>query len=716
MNTLKVLLFSFIFLSSIATFAQSGLTINIGDDEQSHDSLTPLIQAVKANNLPLVKKLVAQGADIEETGTPFRSDDTPLDFAVKMNHQAIALFLLEKGAQSRNYMYTAILTGDLTWVKNLMAYKFDDNQAVMAAVESNNPQMVQFIVDQGFNVDFEQKQRVGFFRKRYVSPLDEAISKGNSQIVLILAKNGADLSESFIHFFRMVDVANCKNLITHLKKKQVPLEPYFLESFYHYNLAITSLFVQNGVNKNAFSEEGYNALHISYLSGNHEAANYCIQTLKLDPSIKTTKNQTALMLVALTKNEYYFQQFIDTSKTAIEAEDIEGKTVLFYGIESENEAIIQTILSKNANVNHQNKLGQTIFMLLLKNDKSELYSKLFNQVKNAINFKLTTTENIDLLGYLLSYDFPNWEKINEYIELGCNPKLVAAKGENLSYYLASRNFEDGLKKVLSLGVTANAKNGKNQAPTHATIECVKILLENGADVNAYGDEDFPNYLSKAVESKNIQAITYLLQKGANPNAYIEKDESFLASFIKKNELEMTQLFLAYGVDYRRKNKENQNALDYAIQLDRKEIIDLLRAKGAKTSKEEIAYEAAIVEEIKSVIKFIEEKNSTQIKAIWAKYPDMTFDEKTYKKLYAMSIELNDLELLEVLYDKKVNPNMSLNFEEQNAVHLAVLQSNLELVTLLIAKGVDPNKTDAKGNKPIFYAKSRKIKKFLSNLN
>jgi ankyrin repeat protein len=179
---------------------------------------------------------------------------------------------------------------------------------------------------------------------------------------------------------------------------------------------------------------------------------------------------------------------------------------------------------------------------------------------------------------------------------------------------------------------------------------------------------------------------------------------------------MLRLFIAYNANIRWKNKANQNPLDYAIQLDRKEIIDLLRAKGAKTSKEEIAYEAAIVEEIKSVIKLIEEKNTTQIKAIWAKYPVMTFDEKTYKKLYALSIEANDLELLEVLYDKKVNPNMALNFEEQNAVHLAVLQSNLDLVTLLVAKGVDPNKTDAKGNKPIFYAKSRKIKKYLSNLN
>ena len=716
MNTLKVLLFSFIFLCTIGTFAQSGLTINIGDDEQSHDSLTPLIQAVKANNLPLVKKLVAQGADIEETGTVFRSDDTPLDFAVKMNHQAIALFLLEKGAQSRNYLYTAILTGDLTWVKNLMAYKFDDNQAVMAAVESNNPQMVQFIVDQGFNVDFEQKQRVGFFRKRYVSPLDEAISKGNSQIVLILAKNGADLSESFIHFFRMVDVANCKNLITHLKKKQVPLEPYFLESFYHYNLAITSLFVQNGVNKNAFSEEGYNALHISYKSGNVDAVNYCIQTLKLDPAIKTTKNQTALMLAALSNNENFFHQLIDTATNSIESSDIEGKTLLFYVFEAGNVNQIRSVLAKKPNINHQNKLGETVWMYALSSSDNKVYESLFPEYEEQIDFKLQTKNQVDLLGYLLNYTPADWETIQQFVARGCNPKLLTKSGENLVNYLVRRNYCDAIPQTLKWGASVHAKNESGEAPVLGSFECVKVLIDNGADVNAKGNINFPSYLATAVNTNNLTALTYLLQKGANPNGTYMNSAPFIFQFIEEGNLEMLKLFVAYNADYKWKNKDNQNALDFAIVKSNEEIIAFLKSKGAKTTKESIEYEAAIVEEIKSVIKLIEEKNSTQIKAIWAKYPDMTFDEKTYKKLYVMSIELNDLELLEVLYDKKVNPNMSLNFEEQNAVHLAVLQSNLELVTLLVAKGVDPNKTDAKGNKPIFYAKSRKIKKYLSNLN
>ncbi|MFN5982409.1 MAG: ankyrin repeat domain-containing protein [Fluviicola sp.] len=715
MNNLKVLLFSFVFLSSIGTFAQSGLTINIGDDEQSHDSLTPLIQAVKANNLVLVKKLVVQGADLEETGTPFRSDDTPLDFAVKMNHQAIALFLLEKGAQSRNYLYNAILTGDLTWVKNLMAYKFDDDQAVMAAVECNNPQMVQFIVDQGFRVDFEQKQRIGIFRKRYVSPLDEAISKDNSQIVLILAKNGADLSESFVHFFRKNDVANCKNLITHLKKKQVPLEHYFLSSFYHYNLAITSLFVQNGVNKNAFTEDGLNALHISYKSGNMEAVNYCIQTLKLDPTVKTTKNQTALMLVAMSLNTNFFHQVIDSVST-IDEIDNDGNTVLYYAVETGNQVIVQEVLNKKPSINHQNKQGETVLMFLIRTKQFEMYNLLLNQERNSINFKLVSNEKVDLLGYLLAYNSPVWSTIQEYVDFGCNPKLLSATGDNLTYYLASHEMCDELKIAINWGVTIQAKDANGFAPTTANFECVKTLLENGADVNAIGTDQEVSYLNKAVELKDLTAITYLLQKGANPNSSSSNGNPYLFDFIEKEDIEMLRLFIAYNANIRWKNKANQNPLDYAIQLDRKEIIELLRAKGAKTSKEEIAYEAAIVEEIKSVIKLIEEKNTTQIKAIWAKYPDMTFDEKTYKKLYALSIEANDLELLEVLYDKKVNPNMALNFEEQNAVHLAVLQSNLDLVTLLVAKGVDPNKTDAKGNKPIFYAKSRKIKKYLSNLN
>lgn len=715
MNKLLVLLFSFVCLSAIGTFAQNGLTINIGEDEQEYDTLTPLIQAVKANNLVLVKKLVAQGVDLEETGTPFRSDDTPLDFAVKMNHQAIALFLLEKGAQSRNYLYGAILSGDLTWVKNLMAYKFDDNQAVMAAVESKNPQMLQFIVDQGFPVEFEVKQRLGIFRKRYVTPLDIAIEENSPQMVLILAKNGANLSQAFSYFFSSKDLQNTKSLIAALKKKEVKMEPYFLESFYHFDPAIVALFLQQGVDKNAISKEGYSALHISLESGNSDAINYCLTNLKLDINQKTTKNQTALMLLAKSDNDVLFHQLVDTAKSSINASDIDGNSLLFYVIEKGNINLVRDVLAKNPDINHQNNLGETCWMFALSRSDNKVYGTLFPEYSNRINFKLQTVNKVDLLGYLLNYIPADWETIQQYVAWGCNPKLLTKSGENLVNYLVRRDYCEAIPQALKWGVSIEPKNDKNEAPTMASFECVKALIDNGADVNAKGNVNFPSYLATAVNTKNTTAISYLLQKGANPNGTYMNSEPFIFQFIEEGNLEMLKLFVAYNADYKWKNRDKQNALDFAIVKSNQEIIAFLRSKGAKTTKESIEYEAAIVEEIKSVIKLIEEKNTTQIKTIWAKYPDMTFDEKTYKKLYVLSIEANDLELLEVLYDKKVNPNMNLNFEEQNAVHLAVLQSNLDLVTLLVAKGVDPNKTDAKGNKPIFYAKSRKIKKFLSNL-
>jgi ankyrin repeat protein len=320
------------------------------------------------------------------------------------------------------------------------------------------------------------------------------------------------------------------------------------------------------------------------------------------------------------------------------------------------------------------------------------------------------------LGYLLNYIPADWETIQQYVTWGCNPKLLTKSGENLVNYLVRRNYCEAIPQALKWGASVHAKNENGEAPVLGSFECVKVLIDNGADVNAKGNINFPSYLATAVNKNNPEEIAYLLQKGANPNGTYMNSAPFIFQFIEEGNLEMLKLFVAYNADYKWKNRNNQNALDFAIVKSNQEIIAFLRSKGAKTTKESIEYEAAIVEEIKSVIKLIDEKNTTQIKAIWAKYPDMTFDDKTYKKLYALSIEANDLELLEVLYDKKVNPNMALNFEEQNAVHLAVLQSNLDLVTLLVAKGVDPNKTDAKGNKPIFYAKSRKIKKYLSNVN
>ena len=64
-------------------------------------SKTPLHEAAAAGNLPLVKRLLELGADINEPGDILSSGGmgkTPLHWAVECNHPEVCQFLLQSGA------------------------------------------------------------------------------------------------------------------------------------------------------------------------------------------------------------------------------------------------------------------------------------------------------------------------------------------------------------------------------------------------------------------------------------------------------------------------------------------------------------------------------------------------------------------------------------------------------------------------------------------
>jgi hypothetical protein len=112
------------------------------------------------------------------------------------------------------------------------------------------------------------------------------------------------------------------------------------------------------------------------------------------------------------------------------------------------------------------------------------------------------------------------------------------------------------------------------------IEKVKMLLANGADVNAKDDLGWTLLHRAAVQ--NAKDVARLLRaKGANVDAKDDKGQTPLHVAAFKNAKDVVELLLTDGADVNAKDKDGKTPLALALSQGNTAVADLLRAHGEK---------------------------------------------------------------------------------------------------------------------------------------
>ena len=205
------------------------------DDDDFDNDLAPLLRAAWTGDFELVKKLVAEGADINFLQ---EGEGTALVLAIRRNEFKIAKFLLQEGADpnlgssndghplwlaARNgnielvrllvksganvnakfpgdgsALIQACKTGNLKMVKALVELKADINMPVpgdgnplIMAAKGNHLQIVEYLVELGANVNQEVLGDE--------TPLISASEQGNLKVVQYLIDKGADVNKVIIN-------------------------------------------------------------------------------------------------------------------------------------------------------------------------------------------------------------------------------------------------------------------------------------------------------------------------------------------------------------------------------------------------------------------------------------------------------------------------------------------------------------------------------------
>ena len=249
-------------------------------------------------------------------------------------------------------------------------------------------------------------------------------------------------------------------------------------------------------------------------------------------------------------------------------------------------------------------------------------------------------------------------------------KLLIEKGVNVGkdYLLYAKSFEIA-KILIENGADVNAKNKSGYTPLHFAkkSELAKLLIENGADVNAgKGTVGVPLY-----DTYNIKTAKLLIENGADVNAKSRYGNTPLSN---ARAVEVAKILIENGADVNSIAKDHETPCDKAYS---EEIQNLIKEKGGVCRNLTILHRFVIDKDKTGVNRLIKEKIS------WLK-----------RVIYGI---------------KKIDINARENKDGNTALHFA---EDVEIAKILIENGANINAINKKGQTPFDTIVSEEVKSFI----
>ncbi|KAJ5325714.1 uncharacterized protein N7506_008816 [Penicillium brevicompactum] len=206
---------------------------------------------------------------------------------------------------------------------------------------------------------------------------------------------------------------------------------------------------------------------------------------------------------------------------------------------------VQHLLSKGADVNVQNELGQTALMV--------------------------------------AASFGHEHITRTLLEYGAEIHACCQAGQTALNVAAIRGYERVVRMLVASG--ARVDEGKDigklalaQAAAYGQDRIVQFILDSGADVDAFGGND-ETALGLAAVNGNMKVARMLLDHGARVNHQRSHWQLPLFKAVKANCVEMVRLLVQRGADPTLKKGKFDTSLDYARKTQRTEILRVFADYG-----------------------------------------------------------------------------------------------------------------------------------------
>lgn len=367
----------------------------------------------------------------------------------------------------------------------------------------------------------------------------------------------------------------------------------------------------------------------------------------------------------------------------------EGFTALHYAIKNRDKAMIALLLERGSSLDTPDRAGNTPLHLATKMQDLELVSLLLKMgaktdMKNRDGktplFLSQGNRAIDTL----------------LIERGANLNDADAKGKTILINVLEKLPPDKDYVIFLVEKGASLENSDSDGNTPLSIavgnlciniDLIRFLLEKGA-AKSLNEHSKP--LIEAIAKRRADVAALLLSHGANPDFFDSKTRrGTLETAIQTKDIELVRLLIEQGAHI---NAPHHAALFQAIKNDSPEIALLLIEKGADPTH------SFYSDNLLSLV--VEKKYASLATLFLERGIDVNLPLANPPLLQAIKSQQTEL-AKEIL---RFKPNLNLtNFEDDNALSLAIKKKEPELVGLLIENGSDPECVDRNGDTPLMLA-------------
>ncbi|ORY37859.1 ankyrin, partial [Neocallimastix californiae] len=537
-------------------------------------------------NIQILKMLIQQGIDINSKD---KEGKTLLVYAIEEEDKFIVNYLLENHASIQS------VNENIKCFRELNKYKKGNEKKSLERSEfrkKNIFNIIKLLLQHGLDIDATDEEGKTL--------LLYAIEDENELIVNYLLENHASIHS-------VNENIKCLKELTKNKKEYKDELLVDFEFRIKNKFNILKLLLEYGIDINAEDEESKtlllyaieyeNEFIVNYLLENHASIHSVNENIKCLRKLTKKKNENKKELLLTfefrIKNKFNILKLLLEYGIDINAEDEEGKTLLLYAVEDENEFIVNYLLENHASIHSVNENIKCLkeFTINKKGNKKESLESFEFRVKNKFN----------IIKLLLKYGLD----INAKDEEGKTLLLYAINevNESLFYYLLKNNAsleslqKNNIKVLLNLIFSINENENENtlnklikytnkEKEEEKCFEILKLIIQNGLDINDK-DEEGNTILIYAIEAKKISVIQYLLERNASlepVNSKIEILKPFITKIIPKSGLDEEQIcniddlnfnILKLLIDYGLNMENNKKLLHYAIQNSNNRIVNYL---------------------------------------------------------------------------------------------------------------------------------------------
>ena len=497
-----------------------GVDVNARNKENA----TALMIACSKGNTSAINILLNAGADANSADVYGR---TLIHYAISTNSKELLQVVIDHSADmnatNKNNTIALILAcqeGNVDTLNALLNAGADPNIADndgytclhYATDGDGSNEALQAIIYHGGDVNATNKENV--------TALMTACSKGNTGAINILMDAGADLNIADI------DGYTCLHYVAVYCRKE----------------ALQTI-IGHGANVNARNNKNVTALMTACSKGNTGAINI-LMNAGADPNIADNDGYTCLHYAARGDGSTEVVEAIITHGADLNARNIFNVTAIMLACEKGNLDVAKFLLNSGADFNIGDVISGTyLHYAVLVGCGKEMLQMM---IDHGIDFKATVVTSETAL--VLASEMKSVDAINTDMNVYTNPDLADVYGAT-SIHCAI------------LG--------------SCSTEVLKVILDNGADVNAANEKN-KTALILASQKGNEDAINVLVTAKADPNISDIYGNTCLHYAVDGDcSKEMIQTLIDHGVDVNMANTDNMTELMLACQEGNIDAIDAL---------------------------------------------------------------------------------------------------------------------------------------------